>query len=154
MGNSRMKSFRAVYPRHQLAPIFIFLWWQELLVSISIKTWGNGLGAVVQVSSKHFLEGFSPNYLFFFTEGSFLHLEMSTLEGWFFNLLCPWKKRGLSPNVFQKEVVLRNIPVQVHLAFSSNPNVAQSSFNLLLIHFIFIQFFLQFLIRWQKNYFV
>lgn len=58
------------------------------------------------------------------------------------------KKRGLSPNASQK-VVTRTIAAQVHLTFSSNLGVTQSSFNLLLIQFIFIQFFLQFLIRWQ-----
>lgn len=107
------------------------------------------MGAVVELSHKHF----SPNYLFSSQGGIvsiYLHI---TGQGGASDFLVyyPTKKKGraLDPNVYQIQVVLRTIPVQVHLAFNSNPDVAQSSFDLLLIPFIFILFFLQFLIRWQ-----
>jgi len=69
-----------------------------MLVSVSTKTWGNGLGAVVELGHKNFLGGFSTNYLFFFTKGNCLHLPVCAQSGrhwWYFNLLSHQKERGL-----------------------------------------------------------
>lgn len=90
-----------------MAQIFILMWRQEFLVSLSTKTWGNGLGAMVELSHKHFLGGFSPNYLFFSLQRGivsiYLHVPRGVDAGDFlFYYPTKKKERGLRPNTPEK----------------------------------------------------